>query len=544
MTFVITQRCCNDASCVAVCPVQCIRPRPGDHDFTSSEQLYIDPTTCIDCGACATACPVDAIYPASQLPPGSEKLEALNAAHFSERPLDVVQAQPIRRHRLPPSHPGVKVAIIGSGPAGLYAAAELTEVRDVSVTVIERLPTPFGLIRSGVAPDHDATKKIEEHFTRVLMRPNLRCLFNVEVGRDLSLEELLETHHAVLWATGVGDGTKVRCPGADLPGSVTSHEFVSWYNGHPDFAEHHFDLTGRRAVIIGNGNVALDIARVLTRPIEQLASTTMSDIALERLQHSQVEEVVIAARRAEPFAAYAIGELIGLSHLPGVALRARAGEISTAGEEENAGVQRSAGDRARRRALVMAAASNSAAAPRSIVLRYGVRPVAITGKGAVAGVEFELRSGQREHMTASVVIHATGFVARPVVPGVPFDRVKGALPHREGRVVDPATGEPVAGLYCAGWLKRGATGVIGTNRSDASETVSTLLGDLHRGVLTDPVGDVEALADLLAGRTQVVSKADWLHLDTLERSAGRLGGRPRAKLVRWPDLLNALPERS
>ncbi|TWP32562.1 FAD-dependent oxidoreductase [Leekyejoonella antrihumi] len=275
MAFVITQSCCGDASCVSVCPVQCIRPRPDDPDFTTAEQLYIDPNSCIDCGACATACPVEAIYPEAELRQSGGAFRDMNADYFASHALSDVTPLPLTRHRLSRERPECRVAIVGAGASGLYAAAELSEIRGGSVTILERTPTPYGLIRSGVAPDHDRTKLMGEHFAQVLRRPNVTCLFNVEVGRDVSVDELLRHHHAVLWAAGASDDRTMNIPGEDRAGSVAAGDFISWYNGHPDFADRQFDLSGKRAVIIGNGNVALDVARVLASLFHVAASNCL-----------------------------------------------------------------------------------------------------------------------------------------------------------------------------------------------------------------------------------------------------------------------------
>lgn len=218
MTFVITPGCCSDASCVAVCPVQCIRPRPGDPDFHSAEQLYIDPATCIDCQACMEACPIDAVYPDYDMPDNFGDLLKINADYFEGNPVVEAAAPRHVRVRLPESRPSLRVAVVGSGPAACYAVAALTDIKGVDVSVFERLPTPFGLVRSGVAPDHSQTKRIAELFKRTLSKKAVSCFFNVEVGVDISVDELLEHHHAVLWAAGADGDRKLGIPGETLPG--------------------------------------------------------------------------------------------------------------------------------------------------------------------------------------------------------------------------------------------------------------------------------------------------------------------------------------
>ncbi|MYS49212.1 FAD-dependent oxidoreductase, partial [Streptomyces sp. SID6013] len=355
----ITQSCCNDASCVAACPVQCIRPRPGDPDFTTTEQLYIDPATCIDCGACAAECPVEAIIHHTELPDRMEEFRSINADYFTEHPLGDVTPQAVARRRLPQDKPHLRVAVVGSGPAALYAAGELSEMRRVEVTIIERLPTPYGLARFGVAPDHERTRRMTDRFAPVLRRPNVTCLFDTEAGRDVSIEELRRHHHAVIWATGAFADRPLGVPGEELEGSVSARDFVAWYNGHPDFSDHRFDLSGRRAVVIGNGNVALDIARLLAQPVTAYEQTSISPQALQALRASGVREVMIVARRGPAHAAYSTGELLALANLSEVDLLALPDETSTEAAPASDVADPSPSDMRRRLAAVRAAAART-----------------------------------------------------------------------------------------------------------------------------------------------------------------------------------------
>lgn len=539
MSFVITQGCCEDAACVPVCPVQCIRPRPGDPDFTTTDQLYIDPNTCIDCGACAAACPVEAIFPEADLPSSLADFRSINADYFAAHPLGDQTPLPIERRRLPRPPSELRVAIVGAGPSALYAAAELSEIRGVTVTVFDRIPTPHGLVRAGVAPDHERTKLIGDRFDRVLRRPNVTCLFNVEVGRDVSVTELLRHHHAVLWAAGASDDRKLGIKGEDLEGSVSAREFVSWYNGHPDFAGQRFDLSGRRAVVIGNGNVALDVARVLAQPITAFEKTAMSDLALEALRSSSIEEVVIVGRRGQAFAACSTAELLALSRLPGVDLLAEPAEVSVTDQELETAPRGGSADFVRRRAIVDAAARRSPTSPRRIVMRYRLTPTELTGDRAVAGIVLTRPDGTPEIIETSLVIRAVGFRGR-AAPGLPFDSSAGIIPNDRGRVVDPATGHALPGLYCTGWIKRGPTGVIGTNRADSAETVASLLSDVAGHRLPDPPDSPMQLVELLRRRQpDLVDASGWWRIDEAERSAGRASGRSRVKLVNAHDLLHA-----
>jgi len=537
MTFVIGQGCCNDASCVAVCPVQCIRPRPGDPDFVSTEQLYIDPASCIDCGACARACPVGAIHHVDALPPELGDFRGINAAYFAARPLRDVVPPAVTRHKVP-EHSRLRVAIVGSGPSAMYAAAELSELPRCTVTVLERQPAPFGLVRAGVAPDHQRTKLIGDRFERVLRRPNVRCFFNVDVGRDVTVPELLEHHHAVLWAGGSTDDRKLGVPGEDLPGVVSAREFVGWYNGHPDFADRRFDFRGHRAVVIGNGNVALDVARVLAQPVEAYERTSMSDLAIKALGASAITEVVVVGRRGQAHAAYGTAELLALSRLDTVDLLARSDEVSVTREEILAARSRMAPALfERRRATVRAAADRTPRRDRRrIVLRYRRTPVEVVGTDAVAGVVLEDPLGGRETVPTSLVIRSVGFRGRPA-PGIPFDDVTGTIPHAAGRVQVLSSGEALPGLYCAGWIKRGSNGVIGTNRADSAETVASMLEDLRRGRLPQPARTSDQFAELVRQRcSDVIDAAGWRRIDDAERALGRAAGRDRVKFLSYDHL--------
>lgn len=520
--------------------MQCIRPRPGDSDFLTAEQLYIDPVSCIDCGACAVECPVSAIYPEGELPAPLSDFRDINADYFRARPIQEVAPIPLKRNRLPNTQPELRVALIGTGPSAMYAAAELSEMVGVSVTLLERIPTPFGLLRAGVAPDHEQTKRIAERFSRVLKRPNVHCLFNVEVGRDVSVAELLDHHHAVICAAGAADDRKLGIPGEDLRGSVSAREFVAWYNGHPDHSERHFDLSGKRAVIIGNGNVALDVARVLAQPVTAYENTSMSEVAIAALRASAIEEVVIVGRRGQVFGAYSTGELLALSRLPNVDLLVHPAEVSVTEQElQAAGLDEASPNFARRRAVIDTAARARAESPRRIVMRYRLTPTELTGDDAVTGVVLTRADGSSEFLETSLVIRAVGFRARPMA-GFPFDSSAGVIPNEAGRVMDPGTGLQLGGLYCTGWVKRGPTGVVGTNRADSAETVASLLSDVADGRLPGPTREVGELVDLVRSRQpELVDFADWRRIDEAETRAGAAAGRPRVKMLSFADLLQA-----
>ncbi|MFE3543798.1 4Fe-4S binding protein [Nocardia sp. NPDC059177] len=553
MAYVITQRCCNDASCIAECPVDCIRPRPEDPEFRSAEMLYIDPQTCIDCGACFEACPVDAIYAEEDLPPDLTAFAELNASYFGLHPL-AGDALPLPRPaRLSREHGPLRVAIVGTGPAACYTAEHLLSYGEVEIDMIDRLPTPWGLLRYGVAPDHAQTRGVADAFAAAFKRDSVRFHLDVEVGNHLSHAELLDNCHAVVYAVGAAGDRPLELPGEDLPGSHSATEFVAWYNGHPDYADRVFDLSAERAVVIGNGNVALDVARVLTLPPDRLARTDIADHALAALRDSAVREVVVVGRRGPLQAGFTSAELLALQHLPGVdvivdpelvRLHPADREILDAAETSHA-------VRTKWRLLNEMVDRPTRPGNRRIVLRWWTAPTALTGHDRVDTVEYAhtepVRSaagvsagptGRTGSMAAGLVLRAVGYRGAPV-PDLPFDDARGVLPTVAGRVIGDS-GEPLTGVYAAGWIKRGPRGVIGTNRIDAAETVEALVEDYRAGVLNEPAGDATALSRLIrTRRPDAIDRAGWQAIDTAERAAGAADGRPRRKFTELGDFLRA-----
>ncbi|MEU0529570.1 FAD-dependent oxidoreductase [Amycolatopsis tolypomycina] len=467
MAFAITQTCCADASCVSVCPVNCIHPTPDEPDFGTTDLLYIDPATCIDCGACADACPVDAIFPAGELTGPLRAYEQLNAEYYAGRNvLADVSAAPNFHRWAPPSFARVlpsdfaplDVAVVGTGPAGMYAVEDLLLHTNARVTLVDRLPVAGGLIRYGVAPDHPSTKKIGETFARFHDHPRLRLRLGVAAGADLA-----DRHDAVIYAVGATEARRLGVPGEDLPGSLPAAAVVGWYNGHPDVAPP--DLSAERVVVVGMGNVALDIARILTADPESLA---VAPLVRARLRSSKVREVVLLARRGPEAAAYTRPELLELAARGGLVVDAHAGvaeAIDGAAPGEKAawlqGVPRERVDW-------------SAPPPdgRRIVLRFHSAPLAFAGDTEVRAV---VATGDVE-IPAGRVVRAAGFRGAPL-PGLPFDEQAGVIPNDAGRV----EGRP--GVYVAGWIKRGPSGGIGANKACARETVGSLLEDAVAGRL-------------------------------------------------------------
>ncbi|RDI66518.1 FAD-dependent oxidoreductase [Nocardia pseudobrasiliensis] len=552
MAYVITQRCCNDASCVPECPVDCIRPTPEQPEFATTEQLYIDPDTCIDCGACVDACPVEAIFSEDDLTASLARFRDINGAYFERHPLES-NFDPLVTPARPPKELGtLRVAIVGAGPAACYAAEELLRRADVEVELFDRLPTPWGLVRAGVAPDHPGTKTVSNMFDSAFRRDTLQFYLNVEVGEHISHEELLSHHHAVIYAVGASTDRRLGVPGEELAGSHSATEFVAWYNGHPDFAERTFDLSGERAVIVGNGNVALDVARVLTLDPEELAKTDIADHALDALRQSNIREVVVLGRRGPLQAAYTSSEFLALGYLKGVDVVIDPAELEL-DPESRALLDDPDIEPALRLKYELAreyADKTPDPANRRIVFRYLTSPTALTGTDRVEGVEFahnelvaegetlQARATDRtETVSAGLVLRSIGYRGRPI-PDLPFDERGGIVPNEGGRVL--ADGDPIPGVYVAGWIKRGPRGVIGSNRVDAAQTVDHLLVDFTSGKLPTPTADRTSLKSLLTQRQpDLVDRDGWKAIDAAERSAGKSGGRPRVKFTTREDLLKA-----
>jgi len=538
MPHVITQSCCSDGSCVYACPVNCIHPSPDEPGFATAEMLYIDPQACVDCGACVSACPVGAIAPATQLTDEQLPFVALNADFY-----------PKREGKLPPTSklapvleaPAVhargggplRVAIVGSGPAAMYAADELLTQRGVQVNVFEKLPTPYGLARGGVAPDHQATKRVTTLFDKIAARRNFRFYLNVEVGSDLTHDELLEHHHAVLYAVGAPTDKRLAVEGMDLPGTATATEFVAWYNGHPEFASLPVDLSAEQVVVIGNGNVALDVARIITSAPDALGRTDIADHALAALRSSNVREVVIAARRGPAASAFTLPELIGLTSTCEVVLDAA--DQQRVREELSR-----TGDALTRNKLEVLATLGDASAPITrprIRLAYQLTPRRVLGPTRVTAVEFEVTgTGETVQLPAGLVLTSIGYRGMPV-RGLPFDDATGVVPNDGGRVTDG--GAAVRGSYVAGWIKRGPTGFIGTNKSCAGETVHTLVADYNAGTLADPPQRASALDRFVRSRQPaVVDAAGWKAIDAAEVARGG-DERPRVKFTSVEEMLRA-----
>ena len=537
MAFAITQTCCNDASCVSVCPVNCIHPTPGEPDFGTTEMLYIDPRTCIDCGACADACPVDAVLPLDQLSGPNEVYADLNRQYYERRETSPSWDEPSFPRPLPQDEAPKRVAIVGTGPAASYTAELVLRTTNAEVTLIDRLPVAGGLVRYGVAPDHPSTKRIADGFSWLYQHPRLRVHMNVEVGRDVTHEELAAHHHAVFYGVGAGADRSLGVPGEDLRGSLSATRFVAWYNAHPDVPAAGVDLSSERAVVVGNGNVALDVARILLGDPDQLARTDIADHALEALRTSKVREVVLLARRGPEHAAYTSPEFLALQHLPGVQVvvddHPRVREAIENAEPDS-------------KAALLAGhpveqVDWSAPPPegKRIVLRFWGSPTEIAGDEQVRAVRVQDNvESAAEDIPTGLVVRSIGYRNRPV-PGLPFDERAATVPNDGGRVTDEH-GTPVPGSYVVGWIKRGPSGGIGTNRSCAQETVDAFLDDATARRLPDPAATAKEFTKLVRRRKpDAVGRKEMLAIDRAERERGRDAQRPRVKFATVSDLLGA-----
>ena len=437
------------------------------------------------------------------------------------------------------SEPPIRVAAVGSGPAGFYAAAALLAGDlQIEVDLIERLPTPWGLVRLGVAPDHPNIKAVSRAFEKTALHPGFRFFGNVEVGKDILHEELARLYDAVVYTVGAQTDRALGIPGEDLPGSWPATAFVAWYNGHPDFQQLEFDLSGERAVVIGNGNVALDVARMLALTPEELAPTDTTDAAIGAINAAGIREILVVGRRGPVQAAWTPVEVGELGELAGADVVVGAGDLEL--DEASAAELEDSPPTVKRNVehLREYAARPAGGKPRSIRLRFFSSPVAILGDVKVEAIELQrnelvagraVATAERETVSCGIVFRSVGYQGVPL-PGVPFDEGSRTIPNEGGRVA--------SGLYVAGWIKRGPSGVIGTNKKDANETVALLLEDARAGLL--PARGEGSLEELLQERgIDAVMYAGWESIDRAERAAGEPHGRPRIKLCSWDELLAA-----
>jgi ferredoxin/flavodoxin---NADP+ reductase len=468
----------------------------------------------------------------------------------------------------------IRIAVIGSGPAGFYAAGHLLKERGerIEVDMIERLPTPWGLVRSGVAPDHPKIKSVTRVYEKTAAHPRFRYFGNVCFGEHLSREDLLAHYHAVVYATGSPLDRPLGIPGEHLPGSHAATEFVGWYNGHPDHSGLEVDLvSAERAVVIGNGNVAIDVARMLMLSADELAPTDTADHALNVLAQSRVREVLVVGRRGPAQAAFTNPELLELDELTDADVLVDRDELQRALAVPDDAAEQDATARRNVEILRRYAAHEPTPGRKRVVLRFLLSPVALHAgdDGTLASVELvrnelvpddsgALRAratDQTEMIDAGLVFRAIGYRGEPLA-GVPFDERAATILNDGGRVLDPDSRTPLPGEYVVGWIKRGPSGVIGTNKKDAQETVDAILADLQLGSDASSNGatgasranataahtpadpDAAAVQALLLERQpELVTYAGWEAIDRHERALGEAGGRPRVKLTEIEQML-------
>jgi ferredoxin--NADP+ reductase len=456
--------------------------------------------------------------------------------------------------------PSFRIAVIGSGPSGFYAADYLlNQKQDTGLTfqidMFDRLPTPFGLVRGGVAPDHAKIKSVTKVYDKIAAHPNFRFFGNVNFGTDLTRADIERYYHAAIFAVGAQTDKMLGIPGETLAGSHAATEFVGWYNGHPDYVHYNFDLTQETAVVIGVGNVAMDVARILARGYDDLRATDIADYALEALKESRVTTIYVLGRRGPAQAAFTNPEIKELGEIENADLIIEPREIdldplskaylespdADTKDVKNVDIMRNLSQRA------------PSGKPRQIIMRFLTSPVEIIGTDKVEAIKLVRNqlvarsdgslsaraTDETEIIPAGLVFRSVGYYG-VALPEIPFDERGGVIPNAQGRIM--ADGATLPGLYCVGWIKRGPSGIIGTNKPDSIETAKLLLDDALSGALLTPEDtDPACIEDLLMQRgVAYVTYIDWQRLDELERYNGETAGRPRVKFTKIADMLDAL----
>ncbi len=457
------------------------------------------------------------------------------------------------------SHP-LRVAIIGAGPTGFYTADALQRQAGLvaHIDLFDRLPTPYGLVRLGVAPDHQKIKSVTAVFDKIASHPHFRFFGNIELGRDLTVADLQQYYHQIVYTTGAQTDRRMDIPGEDLAGSYPATEFVAWYNGHPDFRHLQFDLSQEAAAVVGIGNVALDVARILLRTPDELAKTDIADYALEALRHSRVRTVYVLGRRGPVQAAFTTPEVKELGEMADVDVSVPVDEVTLdpLSQEELT----NSGDRSTAKKVELLqgyAGKLPTGKGRQLIFRFLVSPTELMGDDAGHVTRMRLvknqlyktdagslrpkPTGMFEEIAVGLVFRSVGYLGVPL-PGVPFKDSWGVILNQRGRVLDPETQRPLVGQYTAGWIKRGPSGVIGTNKPDAVETVECMLQDLAAGIYLDPPhpdpGEVEQL--VRARQPHVFTYEDWRQLNEQETAAGKAVNRPRVKFTSVGEMEHAL----
>ena len=451
----------------------------------------------------------------------------------------------------------LRVAVVGAGPSGFYAVDALLRQKDVLIEVdtFDRLPVPYGLVRFGVAPDHQNIKAIIKGYEKIAANPRFRFFGNIQFGRDIHLEDLQAHYDQIIYAVGAETDRKLNIPGEMLSGSYTATEFVAWYNGHPDYVDSQFDLSHERAVVVGIGNVAMDVTRILAKSPDELAATDIADYALETLRASKIREIVILGRRGAAQAAFTPKEIKEIGGLEGVDLLVDPEDV-VLDEESTKSLETDKQARANVQYLTERSREGLGASPKKVQLRLLRSPVEIIGdNGRVAGVEIERNvlvknesgemrpsgSGEFESVPCGAIFRSVGYHGIPL-QGVPFDQANGVIPNERGRVVNLDSGEVVQGQYVVGWIKRGPTGLLGTNKGDSGETVDAMLEDIQGQTATmrneqEPYA-IESF--LKSKEAPYLTFSDWKELDLLEVEKGEALGKIRQKFVHLSDMLDAL----
>lgn len=455
------------------------------------------------------------------------------------------------------THP-LRVAIFGSGPAAFYAAEHLFKQKDlvIDVDMFDRLPTPYGLVRGGVAPDHLKIKQVTKVFDGIAAHPRFRFFGNVEFGTDLKLAELREYYHQILFATGAQTDRRMNIPGEDLLGSHPATEFVAWYNGHPDYRNHQFNLQVEQAAVVGVGNVAIDVARLLSLSRQELLESDAADYAVEALSNSKIKVVYLLGRRGPAQAAFTNPEIKEIGDLADCDVVTRADETQL----DELSAASIAGDRTLQKKVEILqgyAIERPLTRPKTLYLRFLVSPVELIADdhGCVkkmrlvrntlvasdTGSLSAKATDQFEEIDVGLVFRSVGYRGVPL-PDVPFNDRWGVILNQAGRVLDPETKQPLTGLYTSGWIKRGPSGVVGTNKPDSVETVTCMLEDLQAGKLLQPdKPDAASIEQLVRSRKpDYFSYADWKRLDELELARGKAIGRPRLKFTSVEEMKQAL----
>lgn len=455
----------------------------------------------------------------------------------------------------------IRVAIIGSGPSGFYAAEALQKQKDhiIEVDMFDRLPTPFGLVRGGVAPDHPKIKSVTKVYDRIAKKENFRFYGNVEFGTDITHDDIAKHYHYVIYAVGAQTDRSLNIPGEDLQGSHAATEFVAWYNGHPDYRDFEFDLTQETAIVVGVGNVAMDVARILARSQDELYETDIADYALDALKNSNVKNIYVLGRRGAAQAAFTNPEIKELGEMEEAAIIIAPEEVNL--DPLSKQYVEDVNDRTVvRNVEIMAEYSERTPdtnKPKQIIMRFLTSPIEIIGETQVEAVKIvknELylnekgvlrprSTDQHETIPAGLIFRSVGYRGVPL-SGVPFREDWGTIPNEKGRIINWDTKEVVNGEYAVGWIKRGPSGVIGTNKPDSQESVSALLDDIEHGVSLNPSDPTaEAVEELVRERKpDFVSYADWQIIDQLEIERGEAIGRSRLKFTEVSDMLSALAE--